>query len=175
MKSINTNFNIPSPTTSLSVMMKLKMIMTSLNGMNKLYWGDPTNSSTTDASQTPTLSKLSRHFLRISFNSTEESRSGSSGSVKKFTKTLKWALPLSSETFRKSSIMKDKNSLKTFQNFHKSFTTKKTSTSSLLLCRFLRLFSRFWPFKKKSKILSLRQFFILFTGRWPGLIRQAKF
>ena len=113
MKSINTNFNIPSPTTSLFAMTNPKMIMTSLKGMNKLYWGDPTNSLTTNASQTPTPNKSSRPFSPISFNSTDEWLSGSSGSAKKYTKTSKWALPLSSET----SIKISRKPLRIISNF----------------------------------------------------------
>lgn len=89
MKSINTNFNIPSPTTSLSVRMKLKLITTSLKQTNKMYSGDPMKLLITDAFPNPTQNKSSRLFSPISYNPMDESLSGSSGSAKNYIKIFK--------------------------------------------------------------------------------------
>jgi hypothetical protein len=174
MKSINTNFNIPSPTTILFAKMNPKTKATSLKTTKKPSWGDQMNLSIIAVFHIPALNKSSRPFSPISYSYTALLLSGFLGSALKYIKTYKWVLPLSSATFRKLLTMKGKNLLIISQNCPKYFMTKKTNTISSSLYRFPLPFSRFSPFKNKSKIFNLKLFFIQFIGKWLGPIQPVK-
>jgi hypothetical protein len=174
MKSINTNSNIPSPTTILFVKMNPKTKTTSLKATKKPSWGDQMNLSITAAFHIPQLNKLSRPFSPISYSSTAPLLSDSSEFAPKSIKIYKWVLPLSSATFRKFSTMKEKNLSIISQNCPKYFMTKKTNTTSSSLYRFPLPFSRFSPFKNKSKIFNFKLSFIQFIGKWLEPIQPAK-
>ena len=87
MKSINTSFNTPSPTTTPSAKRSPRRIKISAKKMNKPFLDDPISSLIADAFQTKIPNKWSGLYLPISFNSMGELQSGSSKFAIKYTKT----------------------------------------------------------------------------------------